>query len=167
MERTRLRVGRKVGRTIYEQLGDEPSDRDPLVGVMDTIGLAEQVVTADRELAEVRAENERLMTFWEPCKDCGGTGDVPRTGDYTQPPDPCQSCHDRWSYRREVEGLEAHVTALTAIGEELAVAVWRWRDPDYDSPGSIVTESDLAGRVTEIADAFRAVASETSKEGAT
>lgn len=29
------RPGRKVGRTIYCQAGDEPSDDDPLIGVMD------------------------------------------------------------------------------------------------------------------------------------
>ena len=37
----RLRVGRKVGRTIYLQLGDEPSDEDVLVGVVDTAALAQ------------------------------------------------------------------------------------------------------------------------------
>ena len=34
------RVGRKIGRTIYAQVGGEPSDSDPLIGVMDTIELA-------------------------------------------------------------------------------------------------------------------------------
>jgi len=41
-----LRVGRKVGRTIYQQHGAEPSDGDPLVGVMDTPELATLVVEA-------------------------------------------------------------------------------------------------------------------------
>lgn len=36
----RWRVGRTVGRTIYAQIGDTPSDLDPLIGVMDTIRLA-------------------------------------------------------------------------------------------------------------------------------
>jgi hypothetical protein len=36
----RFRVGRKVGRTIYRQTGQEPSDVDELVGVMDTPELA-------------------------------------------------------------------------------------------------------------------------------
>jgi hypothetical protein len=45
-ERRRWRVGRKVGRTIYAQLGDEPSDHDPLIGVMDSRRLAEEAVTA-------------------------------------------------------------------------------------------------------------------------
>lgn len=38
------RVGRKVGRTIYVQVGDQPSDNDPLIGVMDTPDLAAIVV---------------------------------------------------------------------------------------------------------------------------
>jgi hypothetical protein len=32
----KLRLGRKLGRTIYVQHGDEPSDEDILVGMMDT-----------------------------------------------------------------------------------------------------------------------------------
>jgi hypothetical protein len=47
------RVGRKVGRTIYAVIGDEPSDHDPLIGVMDTKALAE---------AAVRAHNAELGT---------------------------------------------------------------------------------------------------------
>jgi hypothetical protein len=40
------RTGRKVGRTIYAQMGPEPSDDDPLIGVMDTPDLAALVVLA-------------------------------------------------------------------------------------------------------------------------
>lgn len=40
------RVGRKVGRTIYQQTGPEPSDDDLLIGVMDTPDLAARVVRA-------------------------------------------------------------------------------------------------------------------------
>ncbi len=40
----RWRTGRKVGRTIYAQLGPEPSDDDPIIGMMDTPELAEQAV---------------------------------------------------------------------------------------------------------------------------
>lgn len=40
------RTGRKVGRTIYLQWGDEPSDNDELIGVMDSPELAERVVMA-------------------------------------------------------------------------------------------------------------------------
>lgn len=42
----RWRTGRKVGRTIYQQLGPEPSDDDPLIGVMDTPDLAALAVEA-------------------------------------------------------------------------------------------------------------------------
>lgn len=42
----RWRVGRKVGRTIYAQYNDEPSDSDVLIGVMDTRELAEAAVAA-------------------------------------------------------------------------------------------------------------------------
>jgi len=42
----RWRVGRKVGRTIYLQRGPEPSDDDPLIGVMDTARLARTAVEA-------------------------------------------------------------------------------------------------------------------------
>lgn len=40
------RTGRKVGRTIYEQVGTEPSDADQLIGVMDTPDLARRAVDA-------------------------------------------------------------------------------------------------------------------------
>jgi hypothetical protein len=40
------RVGRKVGRTIYAQLGETPSDNDPLIGVLDTRELALEAVKA-------------------------------------------------------------------------------------------------------------------------
>lgn len=44
---TRLpwRVGRKVGRTIYAQQGSEPSDRDVLIGCMDSREIAAAAVT--------------------------------------------------------------------------------------------------------------------------
>ena len=40
------RTGRKVGRTIYALAGDEPSDSDALIGVMDTPELARQAADA-------------------------------------------------------------------------------------------------------------------------
>jgi hypothetical protein len=40
----RWRTGRRVGRTIYAQLGPEPSDLDPLIGVMDDPLYASAVV---------------------------------------------------------------------------------------------------------------------------
>lgn len=42
----RWRTGRKVGRTIYAQLGADPSDTDALIGVMDTSELADTAATA-------------------------------------------------------------------------------------------------------------------------
>lgn len=42
----RLRTGRKVGRTLYLQRGDQPGDGDQLVGMMDTPELASAVVAA-------------------------------------------------------------------------------------------------------------------------
>lgn len=43
------RIGRKLGRTIYRQLGDQPSDHDELIGVMDDPSDAELAVTAVNE----------------------------------------------------------------------------------------------------------------------
>lgn len=43
---TKLRVGRKVGRTIYVQTGPEPADTDTLIGVMDTREWAAALVEA-------------------------------------------------------------------------------------------------------------------------
>ena len=40
----RWRVGRKVGRTVYAMVGDEPSDSDVLIGVMDSGDLASDAV---------------------------------------------------------------------------------------------------------------------------
>ncbi len=48
------RVGRKVGRTIYMQFGSEPSDGDPLIGVMDTRGLAATVIDAVNNVNKYR-----------------------------------------------------------------------------------------------------------------
>jgi hypothetical protein len=48
----RWRVGRKVGRTIYAMVGDNPSDDDHLIGTMDTPRLAEEAVTAHNATLE-------------------------------------------------------------------------------------------------------------------
>jgi hypothetical protein len=42
----KFRQGRSVGRTLFLQRGDEPSDADALIGVMDTPDLAKTVVTS-------------------------------------------------------------------------------------------------------------------------
>lgn len=46
------RIGRKVGRTLYAQLGEEPSDDDPLIGVMDYEWLATRVVSVHNFVLE-------------------------------------------------------------------------------------------------------------------
>ena len=48
------RVGRHLGRTIYKQVGDEPSDADVFLGIMDTIGLAALVVDEHNESRDVK-----------------------------------------------------------------------------------------------------------------
>jgi len=57
------RVGRKVGRTIYAQLSDKPSDQDSLIGLMDTPELAARaVLDHTRNLTSSRlVEAERLL----------------------------------------------------------------------------------------------------------
>ncbi len=45
------RTGRKVGRTLYLQLGSDPSDNDVLIGVMDQPDYAAIVVEAVNEWA--------------------------------------------------------------------------------------------------------------------
>jgi hypothetical protein len=54
------RTGRKVGRTVYRQLGYEPSDDDPLIGVMDTPELAALVVEAVNRQARTGALADEL-----------------------------------------------------------------------------------------------------------
>lgn len=48
------RVGRKLGRTIFRQEGPNPSDADPLIGVMDTREDARRVVDAVNAVARIR-----------------------------------------------------------------------------------------------------------------
>ena len=40
------RQGRKVPRMLYQQVGDEPADDDPIVGLVDTPELAALIVAA-------------------------------------------------------------------------------------------------------------------------
>lgn len=44
------RVGRKLGRTIYAQLGPEPSADDPLLGTLDSPELAAEAVRCHNHL---------------------------------------------------------------------------------------------------------------------
>lgn len=42
----RFRVGRHLGRTIYRMVGEQPSDADVFVGIMDTVDMATTAVAA-------------------------------------------------------------------------------------------------------------------------
>lgn len=48
----RWRTGRTVGRTVYLQAGEEPSEDDTLIGMLDTRELADLVVYAVNRLHE-------------------------------------------------------------------------------------------------------------------
>lgn len=60
----RWRVGRKVGRTIYEQIGDEPSYDDPMIGAMDTPELARDAVRGHNSFL---SSPSRLVSTCERC----------------------------------------------------------------------------------------------------
>ena len=51
---TRYRNGRHLGRTIYRQMGENPSDQDEFVGIMDTREMAGVVVDALNHLLNSR-----------------------------------------------------------------------------------------------------------------
>jgi hypothetical protein len=46
------RQGRKVPRMLYEQPGPEPADDDPIIGLVDTPGLAALIVAAVNALPD-------------------------------------------------------------------------------------------------------------------
>ncbi len=52
----RWRAGRKVGRTVYAQLGSEPSDNDPIIGMFDSVELAARAVKDHNSNLEHRDE---------------------------------------------------------------------------------------------------------------
>lgn len=54
------RVGRKVGRTVYVQLGEEPSDRDILIGLMDTPEIAALAVRGVNQLLNIEATEKGI-----------------------------------------------------------------------------------------------------------
>ena len=58
----RFRIGRKVGRTIYRQVGDRPSDDDELVGMMDDRELAAFAVEAMNQALDRGARPPRRET---------------------------------------------------------------------------------------------------------
>lgn len=57
------RVGRKVGRTIYAQLGTEPTDDDPLIGIFDTIELAAAAVEVHNLSLRPSVQPENFATL--------------------------------------------------------------------------------------------------------
>lgn len=61
------RTGRKVGRNIYAQRGDEPADSDPIIGQLDTPELAAEAVAAHNERLQ-RAPSSNQPS--EPVKPC-------------------------------------------------------------------------------------------------
>lgn len=57
----KLRPGRRNPRTLYLQLGEEPSDQDPCVGFMvddDTAALVSEGLTSPWHLNEIRLSAE-------------------------------------------------------------------------------------------------------------
>lgn len=50
----KLRTGRKLGRTLYIQLGAEPADEDPCIGMVDNVTLATDIVSAFNRDAELK-----------------------------------------------------------------------------------------------------------------
>lgn len=46
------RQGRKVPRMLYQQMGDEPADDDPIIGLVDTPEWAALIVRAVNAYAE-------------------------------------------------------------------------------------------------------------------
>jgi hypothetical protein len=50
------RTGRKVGRTIYAQNGDEPHDTDALIGLLDTPQLADHAVKAHNAVLKLQQD---------------------------------------------------------------------------------------------------------------
>jgi hypothetical protein len=55
------RTGRKLGRTIYRQLGTEASDSDELLGMMDTAAFAQHIVRLLNLEAALLAEQSHGM----------------------------------------------------------------------------------------------------------
>jgi len=56
----KLRQGRRVGRTLYHQQGPEPSEDDPIIGMVDDPELAATIVAA------VNAQHDRGTGGYDP-----------------------------------------------------------------------------------------------------
>lgn len=140
------RTGRKVGRTIYEQRGDEPSDDDPLIGVMDTPEWAAAAVTCRNFVAScpedvvqvpVQTLNDMAATVevLREALERIGAGDVPGTGDFSD-------CVQRFA--REV--LAATLAREDEGWEYRAVAdQWVWAGPAKDDPNEAIRAALAVG----------------------
>lgn len=50
----KFRTGRKVGRTLYVQINDQPDDMDLLIGIVDTSDQADIIVNAVNAVERIR-----------------------------------------------------------------------------------------------------------------
>lgn len=50
----KFRTGRKVGRTLYVQIGDQPDDMDLLIGIVDSSDQADIIVNAVNAVERIR-----------------------------------------------------------------------------------------------------------------
>ena len=87
---SKWRVGRKVGRTLYSMVGDEPSDEDVLIGLLDSRLIAESIVADHNDRLDVRAGDHDLR--W-PCAKVS----LLRMADEAAPV--CRHCRHPSSYR--------------------------------------------------------------------
>lgn len=61
-EVTCYRVGQKIGKNIYAQVGDEPSDEDVDLGRMDTEHAAEAIVKlANIGIEKLKEDHQRVV----------------------------------------------------------------------------------------------------------
>jgi len=61
----KFRTGRKVGRTLYVQIGDQPDDMDLLIGIVDSGDQADIIVSAVNRVAALEAQLDRLRADYE------------------------------------------------------------------------------------------------------
>ena len=110
------RTGRKVGRTIYVQNGDDPADGDRLIGMMDTPEMAALACAAVNRLsADVAADIERVANT--PCPRCGVDDTHPSVPSQVSQALICLPCADdeaRRLYARWRQILPEHWPISTA-----------------------------------------------------
>ena len=58
----KLRQGRRVGRTLYHQQGPEPSEDDPIIGMVDTPELAATIVAAVNGQPDLSTSHKEART---------------------------------------------------------------------------------------------------------